>query len=60
MTHHHHSKPKQSLRDLLAAMSLDELREGKRLLQSELDQRTGKRKFQPVMTWPFLMTRDDG
>ena len=58
MTHHHHSKPKQSLRDLLAAMSLDELREGKRLLLAELDRREGRAKFQPVMAWPHFYTRD--
>ena len=40
-------------------MSLDELREGKRLLLAELDRREGRAKFQPVMPWPFLMTRDD-
>ena len=37
---------KSSFRDILAAMSLDEVEEALRLLQLEHDQRTGKRKFQ--------------
>lgn len=48
----------QSLRELLSRMSLDELREGQRLLLAELDRREGRAKFQPIQAWPHLYTRD--
>ena len=38
-------------------MSLDELREGKRLLLAELDRREGRAKFQPITAWPDRITR---
>ena len=51
---------KQSeIRHLAQRMSLDEIREGLRVLQAELDRRTGKVKFQPEPErWaPHLQTR---
>lgn len=52
------SKKRQpSLRETVSRMSLDELREGLRILQGEYDRRTGKEKFEPLRAWDSIFTR---
>ena len=55
MTHTRH--PSQNIKDTLHRMSLDELVEARRLLQTELDRRQGREKFTPVQAWPDRITR---
>jgi hypothetical protein len=41
----------------LHRLSMDELLDAKRLIQDELDQRQGRKKFQPVQAWDNIHTR---
>jgi hypothetical protein len=50
-------KRKPTLRETVNRMSLDELREGLRILQGEYDRRSGKDKFEPIKAWDQIFTR---
>lgn len=51
------NKRPPSIRELLERMSIDELMEARRMMQSELDRRQGRKKFDPIQAWPRTSTR---
>lgn len=55
MSHTRHTH--QEILRTLHRLSMDELIDARRLIQDELDQRTGKRKFQPVQAWDNIHIR---
>jgi hypothetical protein len=56
MTNSRHTHQAEILKTL-HRLSLDELLDAKRLIQDELDQREGRKKFQPVQAWDSIHTR---